>query len=407
MSIPVLIPVLCLAIPTGRPALPAPAESPAELRMRAARGAIEAEPEEPASYNELALALARRARETADPVYYAEAERALRRSLELAPGNYEAVRTEVWVLLGQHEFERALAAARELNQRSPDDLVVYGYLVDACVELGLYAEAETACQWMLDLRPGAVAGLTRAAYLRELFGDLEGAAELMISAYGILPANEVEERAWVLTQLASLELALETPAGLGAAESALAGALQSFPDYHYALKQLARVRQRQGRPEDALDLLRRRFELAPHPENRFDLAEALLQAGRDAEAAAELVAFERDARAEMDACDNANGELVRYYLEPRFAALRPAAFGPAEALRIAEREARRHGNEQLRVLLCRAQLAMGRADEARATAQALLASGLGTKAVLDLAAELDLDPAGSEEAPVVEPAGKA
>ena len=31
---------------------------------------------------------------------------------------------------------------------------------------------------MLDLRPGNLPGLTRAAYLRELFGDLDGSVEL-------------------------------------------------------------------------------------------------------------------------------------------------------------------------------------------------------------------------------------
>jgi tetratricopeptide (TPR) repeat protein len=155
MSIRTLIPLLLLA-PVARAATPR-AESPAELRIRAARAAIERDPEVAGYHNDLAMALARRARETADPAYYAEAERELARSQELAPGNYGAERARVWLLLGQHEFERALAAARELNARAPDDLLVYGYLVDACVELGRYAEAETACQWMLDLRPGAVA----------------------------------------------------------------------------------------------------------------------------------------------------------------------------------------------------------------------------------------------------------
>ena len=55
-------------------------------------------------------------------------------------------------------------------------MLVYGFLVDAYAELGDYAEAEKAAQWMLDLRPGNVPGLTRAAYLRELFGDLDGRA---------------------------------------------------------------------------------------------------------------------------------------------------------------------------------------------------------------------------------------
>ena len=372
--------------------LSATAESPAERSIRAARAAIEAQPEQHAHHNDLALALARRARETASSEHYQEAFQALERSRELAPDNYGARRIEIWLLLGQHEFARALEAARELNREAPDDSMVYGFLVDACVELGLYAEAEEACQWMLDLRPGAVPGLTRAAYLRELFGDLDGAAELLVSAYGILPPSEVEDRAWVLTHLAALHLALETPAGLALAEQVLDQALVLFPDYHYALEQQAAVRLRQGQSAEAVRLLRRRFELAPHPENLFDLALALQRAGRTGEAAPLLVEFERSARAEMEHADNANGELIRFYLEPEWSALRAPERGPEEALRIAEREVARRGSGELRLLLARSQIATGRGAEARATAEGLLASGLRAAQVLELAAELGLHP---------------
>ena len=59
---------------------------------------------------------------------------------------------------------------------------------------------------MLDLRPGNIPALTRAAYLRELFGDIEGALELMQAAFGRMPYQETEDRAWVLTQIGHLEL---------------------------------------------------------------------------------------------------------------------------------------------------------------------------------------------------------
>jgi predicted Zn-dependent protease len=74
-------------------------------------------------------------------------------------------------------------AAKKLNQKMPDDVMLYGFLTDANVELGNYREAETAAQWMLDLKPVNTPGLTRAAYLRELYGDIEGSLELMNMAY--------------------------------------------------------------------------------------------------------------------------------------------------------------------------------------------------------------------------------
>src|SRR5688572_16138160 len=179
--------------------------SAAERRIAAAERRIAAMPQSHEGYNDLALGLTQRARDTADPAYYDRAEEAVRRSLELKPDNLEGKKMRVWVLLGKHQFAAALEMARSLNKQIPDDVQVYGFLTDAHVELGNYKEAEEACQWMLDLRPGNVAALTRAAYLRELFGDVEGSIELMSAAYQRTPPEESEERVWLLTQLGHLE----------------------------------------------------------------------------------------------------------------------------------------------------------------------------------------------------------
>src|SRR5260370_18494054 len=87
-----------------------------------------------------------------------------------------------------------------------DDVMVYGFLSDANIELGNYKEAEDSAQLMLDLRPGNLPGLTRAAYLRELFGDLDGSVELMNMAYQSTPPSEAEDRAWILSHIAPLPL---------------------------------------------------------------------------------------------------------------------------------------------------------------------------------------------------------
>ncbi len=301
--------------------------SAAERRIAAAERRIAAMPQSPDGYNDLALGLTQRARDTADPAFYDRAEEAVRRSLELKPGNLEGRKMLVWTLLGKHHFAAALELARSLNKQIPDDVQVYGFLTDAHVELGNYKEAEEACQWMLDLRPGNVAGLTRAAYLRELFGDIEGSIELMSSAYQRTPPEETEERVWLLTQLAHLEL---VAGRVENAERLLRDALQAIPDYHYALANLAKVRRAQDRHEEAARLLKRRYEVAPHPENLYDFAEAVERAGRPAEARAAYAEFEKRARQEAENWDNANRELIFYYAEH--------AGKPEEALRIARTE---------------------------------------------------------------------
>src|SRR5215470_7719084 len=110
--------------------------SPAERSMAEARKSIDKKPDQYAGYNQLAMALARRARETSDVAFYTQAEDALKKSLDLSPGNLEGEKIRVWLLLGRHEFPAALEAAKALNKRVPDDVLVYGFLADANAELG-------------------------------------------------------------------------------------------------------------------------------------------------------------------------------------------------------------------------------------------------------------------------------
>jgi tetratricopeptide (TPR) repeat protein len=132
--------------------------SPAERSIAEATKAIAKKPTQYSGYNLLAMALARRARETSDVSFYAQAEDALKKSFDLAPGNLDGEKILVWLLLGRHEFAAALDAAKTLNKRVPDDVLIYGFLTDAKAELGNYQEAERAAQWMLDLRPGDTPG---------------------------------------------------------------------------------------------------------------------------------------------------------------------------------------------------------------------------------------------------------
>jgi tetratricopeptide (TPR) repeat protein len=358
-----LLPVLALlAVPAHATPLP---QSPAEQRIAAARAALARTPDQARPHVELARALARRARETADPAFYRQATEALEAALRLHPADYEARKMRVWVLLGQHEFARALEEARPLNREAPDDILVYGFLADAHAELGQYEDAEKAVQWMLDLRPGNVPALTRGAYLRELFGDVDGALEFMTQAFDRTPPEEVEDRAWILTQIGHL---YASTGKLATAETALLRALELFPRYHYALAQLARVRAGQGKHAEAASLLRERYQAAPHPENLYDLAEALHRAGRIREARAAFAEFERKARAESEGWDNANRELIAYYAD--------RAGRPSEALRLARREIGRRRDVHTRDAFAWALHRSGRSAEAKAEMEAALAVGV-------------------------------
>jgi tetratricopeptide (TPR) repeat protein len=381
-KLPVLLLMLMAALAAVAQTTTLPADvklSPAERSMAQASRLIEKNPKNFEAYNALALALSRRARETSNVIFYAQAVETLKKSLEISPGNFDGERIHVWLLLGQHEFAAAREEARKLNKKMPDDVMIYGFLTDANIELGNYKEAEDSAQLMLDLRPGNLPGLTRAAYLRELFGDLDGSIELMNMAYQSTPPGEAEDRAWILSQIGHLQL---MSGKITEADNTLQEALAIFPGYHYALGNLAKVRIEQKRYEDAVSILQRRYDAAQHAENLYDLAEALELAGHRAQARKAFAEFETKSQLESVRADNSNRELIFYYADH--------AHQPAKALEVTQAEyARRHDVFTLDAYAWALHV-NGRDTEARTQIAAALAVGIHDAKMLRHAGEIAL-----------------
>jgi tetratricopeptide (TPR) repeat protein len=76
------------------------AGTPAETAIQKVQAEIAKHPGHYPYYNSLAMAYARRARETSDVQYYQKAQEALQQSFALAPDNYEGRKTETWLHLG-------------------------------------------------------------------------------------------------------------------------------------------------------------------------------------------------------------------------------------------------------------------------------------------------------------------
>jgi tetratricopeptide (TPR) repeat protein len=152
----------------------------------------------------------------------------------------------------------------------------------------------------------------------------------MQMAYDSTPSAETEDRAWLLTQMAHLNY---VAGDLSKAEIYGRGALGLFPNYHYALGTLAQVRISQKRYDDAVSLLRTRYNAAPHAENLYALAEALELAGHTDESSKAFAEFESKSLAETNFSDNSNHELIAYYVDH--------AHRPEKALEVAKREVER------------------------------------------------------------------
>src|SRR5215467_1464120 len=73
------------------------AETPAELSIRKAQEEIAKKPDHAPYYNALAMAYARRARETSEVAYYGKAEETLQRSFAISLDNYEGLKVKTWL----------------------------------------------------------------------------------------------------------------------------------------------------------------------------------------------------------------------------------------------------------------------------------------------------------------------
>jgi tetratricopeptide (TPR) repeat protein len=368
--------------PTSTPGL-----SPAERSMAESQNVIRDKPTQYAGYNLLATALIRRARETSDARYYAEAEDAVKKSLQLVPSQFDTKKIQVSILLGEHDFPAALDAAKALNKQVPDDVMVYGLLTEANAELGNYQDAEAAAQWMLNLRPGNLPALTHAAHLRELFGDIDGSYELLQMAYESTPPTEDEERAWLLTQMGQLRLAT---GNTDAAEKLLEQALTAFPNYPLAIGALAEVRIEQTRYAEAVALFRQRYQFTSRTEHLYDLARALQLAGHEGEAKKFFAEFERKSLLESSQKDNSNRELIFYYAD--------CVKQPIPALQVAEREYSWRKDVYTLDAYAWALHRNGRDGEARQQMEAALAVGIRDAKLLLHAGEIALASGDSDAA---------
>ena len=287
-------------------------DSPAKQSIAAAQQQIQTDPRKAQAYNQLALAYLRRTRETADPRYLKNADAALAQGLKLEPDDFQLLRTQVAILLGRREFTQALARAKVLNHRTPDDVMTYGYIAEADIALGNYPEAETNAQWMMNLRPNNIPALLAGAELRTLYGDPRGAIDFLSRAYSETSPTEVEELAWIANRIASIQI------DSGQAEAAaqtLDQAERTFPHYPYTTENLARVRIAQNRASDAVQLWMQAVQMDGNPHVLYELARAQEAAGQSKDADATYAEFEKKANDPRSATDESRLDLILMYAE--------------------------------------------------------------------------------------------
>ena len=231
---------------------------------------------------QLGWAFVAKARESFDPGFYKLAELCALSIEKRNPQSQEAMLLRGHTLHNLHRFKESEALARRLVEQRGLGFD-YGLLGDALMEQGRLKEAIEAYQRMMNLKPDLHA-YARAAHMRWLKGDLDGAIEVMQLAVSAASPLDPEYAAWVNTRLASYEF----QAGrFEEAEQRCAFALSFQSNYAPTLLLRGKMLLAQNLPSRAMDVLQSAAKLDPLPEYQWALAEAFRAAGgRENEASA-------------------------------------------------------------------------------------------------------------------------
>ena len=287
----------------------------------------------------LGSAYVERGRRAADPAYYTRAEQALKRSLDVRPG--EKGNTAAWVGLAslanaRHDFVTAKKWGETVRARQPKEWTVYPELIDAYNGLGDRKSAITAVERFTELRAG-VPALGRAA---EMYRDRGWREDALATAQDAANrARTPAEKAACLTRLG--ELAWER----GEPKEAVAqygAALRVVKGHHPALAGRARALVALGRTDEAVRDYQAALAKSPRPAYLLELGELYESLGLD-------------------------GDSVGQYEKLRAALERGTARGVDEALPLGRFEAA-HGDADAAVELLRAEWERGHRSPAVADA---------------------------------------
>ena len=227
----------------------------------------------------LGWAFVAKARESFDPGFYKLAEQCAHLIEKRNAQSQEAMLLRAHVLENLHRFKDSEALARRLVQQRGLSFD-YGILGDALMEQGKLNDAVEAYQRMMNLKPDLRA-YARAAHMRWLKGDVEGAMEAMQLAASAASSSDGESAAWVNTRLAFYKF----QAGrISEAEQDCALALSLQDNYPPTLLLQGRILLSQNRFGEAVKALQNAAKRNPLPEYQWTLAEALRVAGKENEA---------------------------------------------------------------------------------------------------------------------------
>ncbi|MFJ3774987.1 tetratricopeptide repeat protein [Streptomyces sp. NPDC090075] len=240
---------------------------------------LRTQPKDSDSWATLGLAYVEQARTKGDPSRYPQAEKSLKRALQITPGNDQALAGEAALAAARHEFAQALTYADQALKQNPYSADALSSRIDALVELGRYDDAAKAAD-LADRRKPGVPVFTRYAYVRELRGDVKTARQVLRQA--LSTATSKGDIAYVSAQLGLLAW------NQGDYKSALdyyARALTADENYLPALEGRARAQAATGDRADAIKGMELVVSRYPLPQPLVELGELYEDRGAEGDKA--------------------------------------------------------------------------------------------------------------------------
>jgi tetratricopeptide (TPR) repeat protein len=255
-------------------------KTPADASIIEAKKLVEQMPDLAKSHNKLAAAYLQKVREIGDYDINRQAEKSIRKAMEIEPDNFDAQILQTQIYLSEHKFAEALDVTKNLAVTNPNNVSVYVAMTDAQTELGQYEEAVATAQKLVDMRPNATS-YTRVAHLRSLYGDISGAIEARKLAVKIADPGDKEGSAWFHSELGR---ELFAAGKFAEAEREFEAALSIFPDYHWALAGKGQILASRGELETAAQVYQKLYEQVPQTGRAIFLGDIYKKLGREQEA---------------------------------------------------------------------------------------------------------------------------
>lgn len=315
-------------------------------------------------------------RETGEAQLAVDAEVVADAALELAPNDPSSSVAKAQTLSARHDFRGALTIADRLLAEDPADVAALTVRADALLELGDVAEAESLYEAVAARERVAttVSRLSRAAFLA---GEPQRAIDLSIEALELaadVPLRR-HDAAFYWFQLASN---LEKVGQIDGAGTALERAIQIEPTHGGALELLVRVREIQGRTDEAIEILVGLVDGGGPADLHGALSRLLADAGDDAGAAEQLAIALAAAETTIEDQPAERRHVAGFLLD----------HDPRTALLLARQDVDERQDAYAWDLLAQALLATGDAAAADDAIRTALASGLVDPVVYAHAADI-------------------